>query len=58
MFYYSTAWYMCVIGWLESQFGLAADPFKQCTQTVLERPLRTPGEVVLRRLSCASLVAA
>jgi hypothetical protein len=54
MFYYSTAWYMCVIAWLERQFGLPADPFKQCMQTVVERPLRTPVERVLRRLDGAA----
>ena len=53
MFYYGTAWYMCVIAWLERQFGLLADPFKECIQTVFELPLRTPLEVVLRRLDGA-----
>ena len=45
---------MCVIAWLERQFGLLADPFKQCVQTVLERPLRMPVERVLRRLDGAA----
>ena len=34
---------MCVIAWLQGQFALLADPCKQCIQTVLERPLRTPA---------------
>jgi hypothetical protein len=54
MFYYGTAWYICVIAWLERQFGLLADPVKQCMQTVLEHPLRTPVERVLRRLDGAA----
>ena len=45
---------MCVIAWLERQFGVPADPFEQCMQTVLERPLRTPVERVLRRLDGAA----
>jgi hypothetical protein len=54
MFYHRTGWYMCVIAWLQRQFGLLADPFKQCMQTVLERPLRTPVERVLRQLDGAA----
>ena len=27
--FYGTAWCVCVIAWLERQFGLLADPFKQ-----------------------------
>jgi hypothetical protein len=43
-----------VIAWLQRQFGLLGDPCKQCMQTVLEHPLRTPVERVLRRLDGAA----
>jgi hypothetical protein len=45
---------MCVIAWLERQFGLLADPGQQCTQTVLERPFRMPAKRVLRWLDGAA----
>ena len=52
--FYGTAWCMCVIAWLQEQFGPLADPFEQCMQTVLKRPLRMPVEGVLRRLDGAA----
>ena len=39
---------MCGNAWLRQQFGLRADPFKQCMQTVPERSLRAPVQRALR----------
>ena len=40
---------MCVIAWLERQFGLLADPFKQCMQIVPGRSCDGPSSSALYR---------